>query len=157
MHFLRFVFLFFILSLSLVSYSQHESTFEVNVEQIENNEEVWKDLVFIEGELKVQVRKEDCIYNAGFDKQILLLHFTNLSDHTITLSYDEELYYNDVCKTCGIDEYARFFSLEAGQILQGECNVIGEPGTVIFVKSIDKMVEINDHLTKYVLANLTIE
>lgn len=107
-------------------------------------------------DVTISYKLVDCTYNQGFDQQLVLLKYTNTSGKKVVLDFDTELYYNNVCKTCGISEYRFSVSLAANEILEAEC-IHGQGGELqFFSKSIDEKVQIADELTDFELTNFNL-
>jgi len=64
----------------------------------ENND--WLFELEVDG-IRIESKKVDCINtNLGFDRELVLLRFTNLTDRDLLISYDYHEYRNEVCTTC---------------------------------------------------------
>jgi hypothetical protein len=65
-----------------------------------------------------------CNSNQGFEYDYIVLRFTNLSTETISLVYNYEEWYNDVCSSCDDQDLGskRTLQLGAGQVMEGNCS-----------------------------------
>ena len=72
----------------------------------------------------VEVKKSDCIFKSdGIAQRWILFRFTNKTSAAVQLNYEYDLYYNEICKTCGSDEYYTTISMAPKEVIEGECNI----------------------------------
>ncbi len=92
----------------------------------------------------------------GLHQEVIVLRLENRSTGTLLVEWDEELYYNDVCRTCGQSpEYHRTLAIAPGQTIEGELDAMKTgKGLRIFVKALNR--KNSSVLTDYKMANLEV-
>lgn len=90
----------------------------------------------------------------GIFKEYVLLQFLNTSEASIAISWDNELWYNNVCQTCKSEngEYHYEINLGPGESIEGDCNDNYD------LRLFSKFLNYRDKatLTKFDLKNLTV-
>lgn len=102
----------------------------------------------------IEYKRTDCDVNSGLDKQYFILKITNKTQNEISLNWEMELFYNDDCKTCGIDEYKWDYTLGPLASVEGDCAVGAENKLRLFSKFIDANYSSDDELTGFQFRNL---
>jgi len=108
-------------------------------------------------EIKVEVKRSDCYVNSGLDKQYFLIRITNKTQFSISVNWEMELFYNDDCKTCGIEEYLWQIDLVPNGTAVGDCQVGSENKLRMFSKFIDTNYSSDDELTGFHFNKLSID
>jgi hypothetical protein len=111
--------------------------------------------------ITMKTKTLNCDPEYGFEQETILLQITNTSSVDKTVSWDLQLWYNNICKTCTDPhgEYHMTITVKAGETLEGVCsNVTGDYRLTIFSKFTDvNYTNSNpDFLTSFDLANFTI-
>lgn len=103
-------------------------------------------------QVDVFYRTEQCHDEVnGIHREYILLKFVNKTDENLVVLWNLESYSNNVCSTCGSDEYKYSLKLDAHQTLEGECS--SEPHKLkVFVKHLD--LPNHSTFTKFELGNL---
>ena len=107
-------------------------------------------------EVKLEVKRSDCYVNSGLDKQYFLIRLTNMTQSDVTISWNMELFYNNDCKTCGMDEYLWQINLAPNGTAVGDCQVGSLNKLRMFSKFIDANYSSNDELTGFQFKDLTV-
>jgi hypothetical protein len=72
--------------------------------------------------IKISTKQINCNVPAeGYESDLIQLTIENLSNSEKTVSYRFELFYDGVCSTCDTDEYVYTQTLQAHEVLVGEC------------------------------------
>jgi hypothetical protein len=126
---------------------------KIKIDALElNTWEVYSDVQSVTISYKIV----DCSYNQGFDQQLVLLRYMNNSAAKVVLDFNTELYYNDVCRTCNMDEYRFSVVLNPNETVEGAC-VHGQGGELqFFSKSIDERVQLSEKLTDFEFTNFNL-
>lgn len=108
--------------------------------------------------LAVDYRYEECkLPSQGTDQEIVYLHLKNLTNQSISVSYNLLKYYNGKCLNCdGREEGTAYtFELKPKATLQGSCGQNTQNGLCIFSKMLN--VEAESVLTNFEITNLKVE
>lgn len=115
---------------------------------------------FENNEIKIEYRYETCIYLERFDSEYVFLEITNKTDDELKISWQEELWYNEICINCEHEspEFRKEVIVLGNTIYSSDCNNL--KNTSIFSKFTEKLEDmpgINTiiPLTKFELKNLT--
>jgi len=112
-------------------------------------------------QVKISFRHLQCDFQDQFDQEYVVFKIENLSSQAITVQWDTKMWYDNSCVNCEQDfqEYRKIITLEAEEIMQGNCD---ENKTFqLFSKFTEKLkdmpglTEIKE-LTKFELENLII-
>jgi hypothetical protein len=107
--------------------------------------------------LTIEFKSSDCNPGIGYQKQNILLRFTNTSTETIKISWHALLEYSGVCKTCDYpEEYSYELILKPTEVLEGDCSLNYDNRVVIFSKYLDERYTGKSQLTDFELGSLTI-
>jgi hypothetical protein len=113
--------------------------------------------LYSDSSLKISYEKAICHPNIGFDQELLLVTFENLSDDELKIRWHSQFYYNGECKTCDFaDEYTFELELPPNSSLSGDC-AISDQRLTVFSKFIDSNYKGNTQLTHLSFENLTIQ
>lgn len=89
-------------------------------------------------DFKIEVKRSDCHFpQDGLHQQWALLRYTNKTNQGITLHFQEELFYNEICKTCKIQEYAYQLALAPQQVLEASCDLATPKTQKVFIRFLD--------------------
>ncbi|MCB0410267.1 MAG: hypothetical protein KDD29_08610, partial [Flavobacteriales bacterium] len=89
--------------------------------------QTWE-IIASDEDYKIEKQHIVCRSNQGFEYDYIVLRFTNLTSQNVSLSFNFEEWYNDVCKSCqeGTDESRiRSVQLAPNEVLEGDCNSRG--------------------------------
>ncbi len=101
--------------------------------------------------IKISTKQINCNIPAeGYESDLIQLTIENLSNSEKTVTYSFELFYDGVCSTCGHEEYVYTQTLQAHEILIGECLDRTHFGLTIFH-------HMPAHLTKTTLTDFNIK
>ena len=89
----------------------------------------------------------------GMEKDYIYFNFENTNPYAVEMSFEQHLYFNEVCKTCDQQEYTIVFTLNANEILSSSCQDLTSDSFKIFYGS----PWVNERLTKFVLKNINVE
>ena len=139
------------LALSVFAYAQVPTDY---VDASDINHSTWTTHVDNQN-LKIELKRADCAINSGLDQQYIFVRLTNKTQNAMSLEWDMELYYNDDCKTCGVDEYHWNYQLAPSQTVEGECTLDADKRVRLFTKFLN--YPNNSELTGFKFNNLTID
>ena len=107
-------------------------------------------------DVKIEVKRTDCMLNSGYDKQYFILRITNKTHNDVSVNWEMDLFYNGDCKTCGIGEYQWQIDLGPQGTIEGECANGSENKLRMFSKFIDANYTNTSVLTGFQFTNLTV-
>ena len=117
----------------------------------------WKLYIQLD-EISIYYKTDKCFPNQGFDEELIMLRFVNTSANTITISWKEQLWYNDNCYNCNSEseEYNHELSIPAITVIEGTCERLNNAFLTLFVQFIDKNYHSKNPqlLTKFELVNI---
>lgn len=105
----------------------------------------------------IEFKRTDCDLDSGLDKQYFFVRITNKTQTQINLNWEMDMFYNDDCKTCGIDEYKRHYSLDPLESVEGECAIGADNKFRLFSKFIDAHYTNTSELTGFQFSNLILD
>ena len=96
--------------------------------------------------------------NLGFDRELVILRFTNLTERDLLISYDFIEYRNEVCTTCDkMPEYRYQVMLKAKSSLEGDCLNTNLNQLKIFSHFLDpRFRKLKDELTDFQFKNIVV-
>lgn len=107
--------------------------------------------------LTIEFKSSACDVGIGYEKENILLRFTNTSSEIIKISWHALLEYNGMCKTCDYpEEYSYELILKPTGVLEGDCSLNYDNRVVIFSKYLDERYTGKSQLTDFELGGLTI-
>ena len=119
------------------------------------------EIYYEDTKVKISYQKQDCDLNNQFDQEFVFLKIENLSSQSVTLQWDEKIWFDESCINCEQDspEFRKVISIESGGILEGNCKE--HNALRIFSKFTEKLEDMPGvdkivKLTKFELKNLTI-
>lgn len=134
----------------------------VNAQNEENKNKIdlsvsdWTTLS-VHNQLTIEFKSSACNPGIGYQKENILLRFTNTSTETIKISWHALLEYSGVCKTCDYpEEYSYELILKPNEVLEGDCSLNYDNRVVIFSKYLDERYTGKSQLTGFELGNLII-
>ena len=89
----------------------------------------------------------------GMEKDYIFLTIENTNSELVKVSLDQQLYFNNQCRTCLNDEYHFSFLLTSNETIVSSCTLQKIPGLKIFHGS----PWVNEKLTKFELINIKVE
>jgi hypothetical protein len=108
-----------------------------------------------QGDVSIFYKYDDCkIPSQGFNQSWVYIKIENKSKEKKNITWQYELFYDGLCRTCGKDEYKVSFDLNPGEIKEGTCALGRSEMLNIFVKHLDiRNVEV---LTDFKLSNIIV-
>ena len=92
-----------------------------------------------------------------FNKEQLILRFTNRTSGKLSVKWHSHNYYDKNCNSCNYpDEYTQEISMGPGQVLVGDCDIYSDKKLKIFSRFNDPNYSKGSNLTSFKLDNLTI-
>jgi hypothetical protein len=114
-------------------------------------------ILYSDSSLKISYERVSCKPSFGFDQEVLIFSFINLTSENLKISWHSKLYYNGVCKTCDYpDEYTFELLLPPNALLKGDC-LSSDQRLIVFSKFIDSGYKGNAQLTGLNIDALTIQ
>lgn len=108
-------------------------------------------------QILVEFKFADCEAEIGYDKELILLRFTNKTEETVEINWHEHLYYNGLCKTCDYpQEYTYILKLAPNQSVSGDCEMGSDHRLTIFSKFNDSKYTGGSQLTDFDLNDLKV-
>ena len=124
------------------------------------NKNNWE-IYYEDTKVKISYQKQDCDLNNQFDQEFVFLKIENLSSQSVTLQWDEKIWFDESCINCEQDspEFRKVISIESGGILEGNCKE--HNALRIFSKFTEKLEDMPGvdkiiKLTKFELRNIKI-
>ena len=122
------------------------------------------ELYYSDNQIKIEYTYQNCEYTEQFNSEYVVFKITNTTNQNITVEWQEQLWYDDICSNCEQDniESRKIINLEAEEILEGECNI--NSNLKIFSKFLDKIEDLPilgvkkiATLSRFELKNITIK
>ena len=108
-------------------------------------------------EFVIEYKFVECDPSIGYDNESILLKFNNKTSQTITISWNKNLYYDGVCKTCDYpDEYHYELQLQPMVEVEGNCDIYSDSKLKIFSKFVDQNYTKGLKLTAFELSKLNL-
>ena len=112
---------------------------------------------FSQDNVTINITLEDCVnHKKGTAKQYFFIEIINDNSLPVNVSFDKEIWYNNVCQTCDSqsNEYKVISKIEANNSISGGC-MSNNKSLRIFSKmlNLDKVRK----LSKYELKNINVE
>ena len=110
----------------------------------------------------IEYKKQNCDFEDFFNQQYIILQLTNKTNNKLTVSWNEERWYDNICSNCEQDseEYRRTTIVNANQIIVGQCNFHSNLKIFSnFSEKLEDMPGVNKivRLTKFELKNIRID
>jgi hypothetical protein len=122
------------------------------------------ELYYSDNQIKIEYTYQNCEYTEQFNSEYVVFKITNTTNQNITVEWQEQLWYDDICSNCEQDniESRKIINLEAEERLEGECNI--NSNLKIFSKFLDKIEDLPilgvkkiATLSRFELKNITIK
>jgi hypothetical protein len=144
----------------IITNDKHEPNDSLFVAKRNNNEENndWKFESEVDG-IKIESKKVECTNtNLGFDRELVLLRFTNFTDRDLLISYDYQEYRNEICTTCDkMPEYRFQLMLKSNSSIEGDCLNTRLSQLKIFSHFLDsRFRREKDELTDFKFSNIIV-
>jgi hypothetical protein len=130
----------------------------IKIDKSNQHEKDWKLETEIDG-VRIETKTVDCMNtNLGFDRELILLKFTNLTDKELQISYDLELFTNSTCITCDrMPEYHYQINLSANETIEGNCYNVNLNHLKIFSHFLDSRFRNEaDEITSFHFENIIV-
>jgi hypothetical protein len=118
----------------------------------------WTPVVESSG-VKVESKHVSCVQtNLGFDRELVLLKISNQNPFDVTVSYDLQVFRNNVCTTCDkMPEYHVDILVKANSTMEGDCLNLQLNQLKIFAHFLDDRYRLpQDELTDFKLEQFTV-
>lgn len=110
--------------------------------------------IYEQNGIRIIAQLENCNNpSIGMEKDYIYFNIENSNSFTVDISFDQDLYYNNLCKTCDKQEYSMRYTLEPNEILNSSCSGLTSTSFKIFYGS----PWVSDTLTKFALKNINVE
>ena len=111
--------------------------------------------------IKIEFTYQNCEYSEQFNSEFVILKISNLSNTSLTIEWDQQLWHNNICSNCEQEsaEFRTNQTIKAKEILQGDCGPYNYLRIFVkFSEELENMPGINkiNALTKFELTNITI-
>lgn len=139
-------------------YFKKKPSIERLIESKDEEDKDWKLEAEIDG-IKIESKIVECTKtNLGFDRELVILRFTNLTERDLLISYDFIEYRNEVCTTCDkMPEYRYQVMLKAKSSLEGDCLNTNLNQLKIFSHFLDpRFRKLKDELTDFQFKNIVV-
>lgn len=86
--------------------------------------DVWTNYISSD-EFKISYKSFQCVDDInGTDHNYILLRFENKTNEKISISYKQELWYDNVCVNCEStsNEHIKTIELQPNEVIEGKCN-----------------------------------
>jgi hypothetical protein len=117
---------------------------------------------YSDNDVKIEYQYTNCEYSDRFNQEFVILKMTNLTNHSLSISWDNESWYDKKCINCSenkTDEASNKVFITANQIVSGDCDI--QDNLRIFSKFSDRIEDMPGikkivELTKFKLKNINI-
>lgn len=89
----------------------------------------------------------------GMEKDYIYFNIKNTNSFAVNITLEQQLFFNDICKTCGNPENSKRFSLKSNETLSSSCAAPTPNAFKIFYGS----PWVSETLTRFSLVNINIE
>jgi len=112
--------------------------------------------------IKIEFTYQNCEYIEQFNSEFVIFKISNLTNTTIVLEWNQQLWYDSICSNCEQEstEFRTNQIIKSQEILQGNCGPYNQLRIFVkFTEELENMPGINkiNALTKFELTNLTIQ
>lgn len=142
--------------ISLGVCAQEFSTNEVSISKETPLPESWA-VYANTPQFRIEYKKASCDPSVGFDFESVVMRFSNLTPNDLYLAWHIDLSYDGACKTCGYDEYERFLTIPANQVIEISCQEQEHQELRLFSRFIDTQYSGRSELTAFRLSSLRIQ
>ena len=105
----------------------------------------------------IEYKASNCNPRIGYDKEMILLRFTNKTSSKLIVDWHMIMFYNRKCKTCDyFDEYHYSVSVDANSKIEGNCMIESNYMLKMFSKFIDTKYTLGERLTSFELKNINV-
>ena len=117
---------------------------------------------YSDNDVKIEYQYTNCEYSDRFNQEFVILKMTNLTNHNLSISWDNESWYDKKCINCSenkTDEASNKVFIPANQQVRGDCDI--QDNLRIFSKFSDRIEDMPGikkivELTKFKLKNINI-
>jgi hypothetical protein len=117
---------------------------------------------YSDNDVKIEYQYTNCEYSDRFNQEFVILKMTNLTNHNLSISWDNESWYDKKCVNCSenkTDEASNKVLILANQVVSGDCYI--QDNLRIFSKFSDRIEDMPGikkivELTKFKLKNINI-
>jgi len=144
----------------LIPYLLFVSFFLSSVHSVANSNNNW-DIYYEDAKVRISYQKQECDFDNYFDQEFLVIKIENLSSNTISVEWDNKIWYDESCVNCEQDspEFRKKIRIESGKTINGYC--YDQNDLQIFSRFTEKLEDMPGvdkiiKLTKFELKNLNI-
>ena len=117
---------------------------------------------YSDNEIKIEYQYLNCEYSDRFNQEFVILKITNLTNKQVSVSWNNESWYDEECINCSEDNANEYFNeilINANQFVTGNCST--QNSLRIFSKFSDSLANMPGvkrivKLTKFKLQNINI-
>ena len=110
--------------------------------------------IYEQNGIRIIAQLENCNNPAiGMEKDYIYFNIENTNPFAAKISFEQHLYFNNLCKTCEKQEYSMDFTLKPNETLNSSCMELTSGSYKIFYGS----PWVSEKLTKFVLENINVE
>ena len=106
----------------LIPYLLFVSFFLSSVHSVANSNNNW-DIYYEDAKVRISYQKQECDFDSYFDQEFLVIKIENLSSNTISVEWDNKIWYDESCVNCEQDspEFRKKIRIESGKTINGNC------------------------------------
>jgi len=110
-------------------------------------------VIFVNDEIQIRSNFKNCNDpSEGLDRDYVILTIQNYKNYDVYVEFDEELYYDQKCKTCDNNEYHFTYRLGPKEVISGKCHFDSIAGLRIFHGMPEKWLK--EKLSDFKLLNI---
>ena len=110
-------------------------------------------VIFVNDEIQIRSNFKNCNDpSEGLDRDYVILTIRNYKNYDVYVEFDEELYYDQKCKTCDNNEYHFTYRLGPKEVISGKCHFDSIAGLRIFHGMPEKWLK--EKLSDFKLLNI---
>ena len=110
-------------------------------------------VIFENDEIQIRSNFKNCNDpSEGLDRDYVILTIRNYKNYDVYVEFDEELYYDQKCKTCDNNEYHFTYRLGPKEVISGKCHFDSIAGLRIFHGMPEKWLK--EKLSDFKLLNI---
>lgn len=148
-----FAFFIFLFYLQLAFFSQeindNKNSFTASLDFNSNLTQIYE-----QNGIRIIAQLENCNNpSIGMEKDYIYFNIENTNPFDVKISFEQNLYFNFSCTTCGKQEYLKSFRLESNETLISSCTDSSPNSLKIFYGS----PWVSEKLTKFSLRNINVE
>jgi hypothetical protein len=124
-----------------------------STQSIENLGLTYDEIVFENDEIQIRSYFKKCDDpSVGLERDYIILTIQNYKNYDLYVEFDQELYYDQKCKTCDNNEYHFTYRLGPKEVISGKCHFDSIAGLRIFHGMPEKWLK--EKLSDFKLLNI---